>query len=267
MAHGILHADKHGDVHSVKHGALTISSSLPGVAQDATSGKYCPANTAQWNTVLAAAGIASGPPTSIWLCNETSGNMIDAGVGALDLTASGTGLSYNQAQAGWTRPFIMTTEAGSGQFLNTSSVDISTNSALLLFYVNTGGSAATRSLHALGVAATRLSCERTLTTGTSRFVCGTQVATGAVDITGVVRPMVVQINRTNSSDNFYSDAENLTTAFGGTAAGASISVGRLQNNCATAAYGYGAYFIGGAAEITPAKMRTLLQTLGWTVAW
>lgn len=267
MAHGILHGVKHGIVHSTKHGVLPLGAGLPGVARDSASGIYCPASTAQWTTVMAAAGIGSGNPTSIWLCNEASGDMIDQGVGALNLTASGTGLAYTQAQGGWTRPFITTTEAGSGQFLNTASVDILTNSALLLSYVNPSSSAALRSILALGVAATRLAGERNLTTGTPKFVCGAQSASGAVDATGQVRPWIVQINRTASSDAFYNNAEVVNTAFGTTAAGASITYGRLQNNCATAAYGYGAYFIGGAAELTLAQIRTLLQTLGWPVAW
>src|SRR5690349_2669370 len=183
MAHGILHGVKRGLVHGVKHGSLPLAGGIPGVTRDAASGVYCPATTAEWTTLLAAAGLGSGTPTSIFRCDEASGNLADSGVGGFNLTASGTGIAYQQVQGGWSRPFVTTTDAGSGQFLNTAVLDIATNSALLLVYANVSSSAATRSIAGLGVAATRCASERTATTGTMRFVSGTQTGTGTVDVT------------------------------------------------------------------------------------
>src|ERR1044072_8995183 len=76
----------------------TNAASMSGVSRDATSGKYVPASADEWTQTRAAAGILSGNPSSLWLC-QTNGSVDDA-IGAVTLSESGV-VSYQQSVTGW----------------------------------------------------------------------------------------------------------------------------------------------------------------------
>ena len=54
------------------------------VTRDAASSKYTPASAAEWAELLSGSGL--GAPSSLWLCQESSGTLADS-IGSRTLTA------------------------------------------------------------------------------------------------------------------------------------------------------------------------------------
>lgn len=246
-----------------------IGLSMASVTLDAASGKYCPATPAEWAVVLAIAGITSGGPSAIYLMQEASGNLADS-VDSFTLTASGTGLGYQAAVAGWTRKAVTTTAAGTGVFASASASlpDISTTSHMAIAYAKvTTQAVATRDVVSVGAAGTTMRTMSVATSGVLRGACAANVANGAADAGGVVRPWCPQINRTAAAAAACTDAERVTPAISAGATGKGIGVGNVGSSCITASFLYRADFFAAAAEWTAAQMRTVLTVLGWTVLW
>jgi hypothetical protein len=131
-------------------GDAGIANPLTGVSRDATSNIYMPATVAQWNTLLGVAG-TSGAPFAIGLCQEASGNL--ATVGGFTFTASGTGLTYQNAVAGWSALAVGSTDAGTGKFANADVglPDLLTTSCAVLSLTNITTTPGTfRNLHTMG---------------------------------------------------------------------------------------------------------------------
>lgn len=245
------------------------SGGIAGVTRDSTSGKYLPANAAEWTLLMAAAGLATGNPSSCYnIGSVASGNLPDS-IGTLTMSTSGAGSAYQQAESGWSTPAIVMTEGSIANFQTTSASlpDILTNSCALLVYARIANSGITRSVAGMGLAPTRCAAERVLTTGRAMCVCNGQSQQSVADMTGVVRPWLIQINRTAGSAALSLDAENVVPTFGVTAAGKAITLGVLQTNAPGGAFLYAARFDNAAAEWTLAQRRTLLTTLGWSVLW
>lgn len=241
---------------------------IPGVTRDAASGIYFPATSGEWAIILTVAGIATGGPSAIYNFQDASGNPADA-TGTFPLTASGTGLTYAQAVAGYTRLAVGTTSGGTGAFqtVSVSLPDLSTDSQLTLAVVNPTVIGTLRDVHGGGAAATRVNSQLVATTGQARGMSAGNNTNGVINSGNATRPWVLAHNRTALSTILYTDAEKITPTFGGTTAGKSITFGALVNGCGTCRYLYSATFMAAAAVIPEAKIRTLLQTLGWTVLW
>ena len=92
-------------------GAQTVTVDIP---VDATSGKGVPINAFQWSLV----GLTI---THLYLCQESSGNLADAGPGGIVLTANATPL-YQQTHAGWSRFFVGYNQTTSQRFAMASGV-------------------------------------------------------------------------------------------------------------------------------------------------
>lgn len=250
---------------------LAVTASLVGVAIDAASAKYVPANLTQWQTVMAAAGVGSGAPSSLYLLQEASGNAADS-IGALPLTAGGT-LAYQQAVPGWMRVGIKTTAGSVGTLLTTAAglPDILTTSCSLLAYVLLPTFAATlRTVVQLGTPFnTEASAELNGTPKTMIFQCDPNTTVGAVDNTSVVRPIWITVNRTGIVSALDTDLEELTAVLSA-AAGKQYLLGGdniMSNNPDNCTYIYAVRFDGAAAELTKSQRRSVLQTLGWTIPW
>jgi hypothetical protein len=249
------------------------NTSMAGVAQDATSGKFLPANTTQWNTTMAAAGLSSGNPSALHLLQEASGNPADA-IGSITLTASGT-LAYQQAASGWSTKGIGTSTgvAGLMQSVSASLPNISTTSMLALVYALVPATAATfRSLFQFGPT---FGSQAAALIGNStnkklRGVADPNFVDGVDDASAVVRPFVLKVNRTGAAAALYSDAEKLAPTLTATPTGKGYALGG-DNTMSffpdAFTFLYSAVFFGAAAELSDAQVRTLLQTLGWMVAW
>lgn len=243
---------------------------MTGVTQDATSLIYVPATAGEWTTTMAAAGIGSGNPASLWLCQEASGNLADT-IDSNVLTVAGANWAYRQAVTGWARLALTVTDASANHNAqnNATVPDVQTTSALLYGVVSmpAAAPAANRrmahldgtAIAAIGLSTVpRLQCVTGGTGGST--VSGTAVPTGAV------RPIIIAVNRAANTAKVYSDQEKVTGTQG-TYSG--VSIGWGSSSATTPAIGllYSALWTGAAAELSDAQIKTLLQTLGWTIPW
>lgn len=245
---------------------------MASVSRDAASGIYCPANAAEWATTLSVAGILSGGPSLLWALQEAAGNVADS-IGAFTGTASGT-LVYQSAVAGWTRKGILTTTGVAGliQSVAAGLPDLSTSNFLALTYVKFGANpATTRSVLQMGPTfATRGAVEHPATDVLRVFDTTNQSATGVVSPASLAKPLVLRVNRTATLVTGFSDVEKLSPTWDATLAGKGLSLG--GDNVQTWFPGADSFmylvgFFNAAAQLTDAQVKTLLQTLGWTVTW
>lgn len=242
---------------------------LAGVAKDA-SGIFCPANAAQWASILAVAGIGSGNPSLLWLLQEASGNAADS-IGSFTGTASGT-LTYQSSSTGWSRKGIKTSAGVAGTIANTAAglPDVSTTSIMSLIYADLPGAlGTTRTLKQLGTTFGNDITMQINNTPRLISIAGANSVTGTSNPGSAVRPLVLRSDRTNSRINGYSDQEKMTPAgLGGTGKNVLLGGDNTQTFFPDAVnYLYCAVFTGAAAELTDAQVKTLLQTLGWSIAW
>lgn len=246
------------------------STQINAVTRDATSGIYLPTTSAEWATALLQAGIASGGPSSSWdFTSLPSGNASDL-IGSNTLTVSGASWAYQQAVTGWSKTALTVPDGLAGHNAqNTTTVpDIGTTSGLLIAVVAypTSTPAATRRMFrwnstgvAVGINATP---KFTATSGGA----GGSTANGTAVPTSTVQPVILEVNRTATSNVVDDFQEELVPGFG-TYSGLALGFGSSGSNSCGCQYLTAAMFTGAAAELTQAQRRTLLQVLGWTVAW
>jgi hypothetical protein len=267
-------------VGATAYGDASSGPSMAGVAKDATRGVYLPATAAQWTTALAVAGIVTGNPSALWLSQEASGNLADS-IGTFTMVGNGTGLAYQQSVAGWSTKAVTTIDGDSGKFQNTDSglPDISTTSILILSYVNLpasfGGTERSiittgASFHAsIGADSAPNSNPAKLALAQGGGTDGGTQAVAATSTTGV-HPVIVQMNIATSTPAVVTDKDFTTAALSASQSGKKIVLGGDNAavwNGASAGYLYTAAFFGTAAELTKTQIKSLLTTLGWTVAW
>jgi hypothetical protein len=235
---------------------------MAGVDSDAAAGKFVPSNLAQWNTTMAAASIGSGSPSLLWLCQEPSGNLTDT-IGGLTGTVTGTPITYNSPVAGWTRTGILGGDAGTAVVETTAAglPDPPTQSVLLLTYARLNATpAATRVMQVTGNA--NQTIIRFSTTPRMQGVSGGNVVTGTVSPVGAVRPFLLLYDVTNNRVVAASDQEKLVV----TRAAMTGKRHRLAFDFDGTILYHAAWF-NAAAELSDAQMKTLLQTLNWTIPW
>lgn len=241
---------------------LVDTDPLAGVSRDATSSKLTPASSTEWSATLAAAGISSGGPSLLWLCQEASGNLADS-IGSFTGTVSGAPLTYQQAISGWSRFGITGGDAGTAVAENTAAglPDPASASMLMLsYFIVSATPGGTRVAHVTGNA--NQTIQRFNTTPRMQGVSGGNVATGTVNPTGAVRPYILQYDFTNNLVAVSSDQEILNP----TRAAMTGKRHRFSWNFPGSLL-YLATFFNAAAELTTAQKRTLLQTMGWSIAW
>lgn len=238
---------------------------LAGVTRDATSGKYYPASAAEWAIVLSVAGITSGGPHSVWLCQEASGSLVDV-VNGVNMAQSGTGHLYQQSLTGHTRKAVKTVDGTVGQkWINsTTAANPNTTDTLELGVFEFPGVAPAAVRDVLAIASA--SDIRLSTTGKVRAVFGAtnDLATSAL---GLVMPVVMQVNNTGASSCAFTDRDKLIDTYALPASGTVIAVGGHTAAAASVGCTYLAQFRGAAARWTTAQTKAVLQTLGWTVLW
>lgn len=243
---------------------------MDGVEQDSTSGIYMPFDASEWDQTLSVAGISSGGPSSLWSMGGGEGDVSDS-IGSITLTALG-GLTYETETTGWTNLGIKTTSGAQGNLISTDAglPDISTTSCLLLFYAATPAAVATlRTLAQLGPnfdggLEARLNASEQI----AAIRAGVETTGAATFCDGAVHPVVMQVNRTGNVAGIYTDQEKLTGAAAGS--GKCVMIGGDNNRSYDSdaiTYLYATMFTGAAAELSAAQIKTLLTTLGWSVAW
>lgn len=235
---------------------------MAGVTRDVASQIYCPADAEEWDAALAVAGIASGGPSRLLLCQDPGPNLADS-IGSFTGTVAGTPIAYQQPVAGMTRLGVAGADAGTGVIDNTAAglPDPLTTSSLMISYIFPASTpAAIRNFQVLGTGV--ITTTRINTTPRFQGLSGANTLTGAAAITGAVRLMIMQLDRTNSVVRCATDLELLLPAIAATAG----KRHRLSLGYA-GALTYHAEFHGAAAELTEAQLRTLCETLGWDVIW
>jgi hypothetical protein len=243
------------------------SNPMEGVSQDATSEIYCPADAAEWTTTMAAAGLASGNPSNLWLMQEAAFPFVDT-IGGVSL--SGASATAQNPVSGWTRLAAGTADGTSNGWSTVSIVNNAAASYALLAYValtDTPGSA--RTVFGFGAAGDH---RYVGVTTTPRYRAGIFLG-GTTDGTGTpgaaVHPVMLLVDRTNSRLRVYTDQEIISLAWAApVAGGALLNFGdQIGIGSAPAHFLYSAGFASAAAELSDANVRTLLETLGWTVDW
>lgn len=234
---------------------------LAGVTFDALSGKYAPANSTEWAIVLSAAGITSGGPSLLWLCQEASGNLADS-IGTFTGTMTGAPVTYQQPITGWSRKGIQGSDSGTGLGNNQDSglPDASVASMLSIGYsiLNSPVSAGTKFISAIGSGSTNIG----FVTGKIQVVSSPNASVGLIDPIGPVRPYGILHDVTNNRVAGWDDREIIAISRGTTTAKQlRIFFGFPGSHL------YRAAFFNSAAELTNNQIRRLLQTLGWVIAW
>lgn len=261
MPHGLIHGVNRPIVHGVKHNLA----SLWGVSVPTDGGGiYVPQTNAQM------VAVTGRTPTSIWLCQEASGNLADVN-GTNTLTKTATGHLYQQTVSGWTRKAVATVDGTANQkWNNTTTVpSAGTTSVAILAYISTPAAApaATRTLFAFGTTlehriasgstAARLTVQAIHTDGAAGFANGS------------VRPVLLVYDRTGSNVTLSTNESNMTGTYSAAVTGPLVSLGAQGSTPANAGYLYATIFAGAEAEAltTIGARRSFLQALGWSIPW
>ena len=249
-----------------KIGIGDVTDAMAGVSKDATSLKYVPNTLAQAQTTMRTAGMASGhDPSYLWRAQEAAGNLADS-IGIATLTAANAP-GYQAAVAGWTRKAVTWADGTNAQFANFADIpNLNANSIALLMYVFTSNTpAANRNVCGVGNATVS---DVQATTGQKYQVTDSAAVAvaGTVNYGAGVRPMLLVYDLTGLNLKLYTDAEIITGVYNLTSGGG-LWIGGVTALSPTGGCLYAAGWTGTAAEFTDAQARSLLQTLGWTVAW
>lgn len=239
---------------------------IVGVTRDAASGWYFPASAGEWTIFMAAAGLATGNPSSGHLCQEPSGNLADS-IGSVTLTQSGAGHLYQQTVAGFTRKAVTTVDGTANQKWINSTVAPNPNTT------STGYLAAIRMPAANPAAARDLLANggtldlRMAATGKINAVNGATTA-GTGSPVGTVQLVYLQRDITNSLFTCYTLQEKIVGTFGAVVSNPMFVLGGQTTVAADAGYLADYLFAGAAAEQTSGQVKTLFQTLtGLAVPW
>jgi hypothetical protein len=257
MAHGLLHKAHHGLVHGVKHGILTLVNTVPFVTKDSTSNIVVATSASEW--------LAAGyTVTSIWDCQEGSGNLADS-VGSATLTPGVGAPTYSNAVAGWTRVGVGFADGTASQnFVTTTNVpNLGSTSMAMLIYVNLGLAGAVRSIFGFSTSVVEA---RSTATPRSQHDENAVTTNGTVDPRGV-RAMLLMHDRTNSRAALFTDQEKIIGTYNGTMTGVNVTLGAKATVPPPMTIMYAVLLSGSAAELSDAAAKALLQALGWTISW
>lgn len=241
----------------------SITVVTPAVTVDGTSGISVPIDATEWATLNSTAGLATGVPDHLYLCQEASGDLIDS-IAGVNLTATNTPL-YQQTVTGWSRKGVGWSDAGVARFQRTTTFTAPSAEAyfFLAYYASTGSPAATRFAITLGTSVS--AGIAVLTTGKLRTNAGANVANATNNLGTNVRPLALLADSTNNVTIGADDQETMTPTHldAGTAGvyipGTTTPGGRLV---------YLAIWRGTKAEaFSRTNIKALQQALGWTVGW
>ena len=237
------------------------------VSKDALAGIYLPASSTEWTNFIARKGLTISVPDAIWLMQEGSGDAADSSGNGFTLTASGTGLAYQQSVAGWSRKAITFTDGSSASLKSTSASlpDISTTSQLTLLVAAVSTPGNVRRIIGHGTTRSEL---RAVTTPAFRVMSGANQADGVVSPGGVVRPLDLRTNRTTPSTVGFTDGEKITPTFSTSITGKTVCFGANgDSNAPPMSALYGLEWHGAHAEITDAALKATEQAMGFAITW
>jgi hypothetical protein len=234
-----------------------------GVTRDPGNLNYFPANAIEAGIFMAALGITSGGPSSIWNLQESSGNPADS-VGAITLTANNITL-YRQAISGVTRVCIRGVDGTANSNLRnaTTAANPSTTSCLLMAFVDVAAApAVARDMIALATN----SDVRYNTNGKLRLVAG-----ATADLVNVMVPgpqwIALRSNLTATTVTVFTAQEKFVGTWTAPTNAAHVALGGDNTAISASGYAYAWEFTGAAAEKTDAEMNIIFKGLGSAAPW
>lgn len=259
------HGPKHGGRYQPLHGPGNFGDEGITVTRDGPGLVYVPQSAGDFTQLSLTA------PNHLWLCQEGFGSLADS-IGAFSLAPNATPL-YNQTVTGWSRTFAGFNQTAAQRFSQGAAAgpNPATTDVLYLFYMVADTlPGAARGLVAAGA---NLVVMYVNATGALRLsIAGVTVddTTTRPDLDNLVHPVVLLHDATNSRTSLFTDMANTpgthaaatdgTKGFGGNA----VASASPPASCGAL---WGACWTGANARLSDAQVRSLLQGLGWTVAW
>ncbi len=241
---------------------------ITGVTRDATSNIYLPANSTEWTAFRTAKSLTTwANPSHVYTFQEASGNVLDT-VGAINLGPANVPV-YNEAVTGWTRKGVRCRHATTDSLSGTGFPNVNADSALVLTLVEiVSAPTTTRNVTILGnspTVGTRISTTPRLLVD----VAGVTAGTGTSSPVGV-RLIIDRFNRTTQGRDKLTDQEKIIGSTGITQVGQGIIFGGFGTGAQLSAevrFLYAATWYGADAERTDAEVKSLLQSMGYSIAW
>jgi hypothetical protein len=231
------------------------------VNQDLASQVYLPLTAAEWTQLLT--GLSINNPSSYWLASQASGSSLaDLGTGARTFTLFGSP-TLGAATPGWTATGIQFTDGGA-QYMTATIPNVSATSGLLLqiVVVNTTP-ASDRVLASIGNSdyeAAKLSSGNTGAKLKAVSVGNTSAGEQQYPATIV---LVTKFDRASSVFGVYTRGERIKPTY--TAPAGSTTLELMGHNIGSVACGatliYAAFWSGSDAEISDAKIQTLIDAV------
>lgn len=241
------------------------------VDRDATSLIRCPSSLTQWQDFAAyhvAIGTVDFPnvtPTSLWLCHEASGNLIDV-IGGVTLTLAGAGHLFQQTVTGWSRKAVQTVDGTSGQkWINsTTASNPNTTDTIMFAYLGVPAGSPAVSRDVMGKATT--DDLRFNSTGRLRPTFGAAADMGT-DNRGTVVFAANQVNNTGAVSACYTSTDKHIGTY---ALPASAPLSWLGGQTALASgmqYLLAGELTGAGGRLTSAQMKSFITALGFAPPW
>jgi hypothetical protein len=237
---------------------------------DATSGIALPADSTEWDDFRAAELLAIATPGHLYTCQEASGDLIDQ-IGAVPLADAGTPL-FQQAIAGYDRDAVRM-DANTDRFSSASVPSPYATSVVMLMLVSLpaqpGANLVIGGPHINGSATGGLFVSHASANGSIFIRVNGNTATGTLDHSSGVHPILVKYDRTNSVARVYTDLEKISPAY--QALSGAFSVGGLGSTAGNVSFCgllYAAVWSGADAEaFTDANAKALLAAMNFTPPW
>ncbi len=227
------------------------------VTRDATSLRYIPQSGAEWTALLAGTGIPN--PTVLHLCQEATGDLVDA-LGTGQILAVAGSPSYQQSVSGWATKAVLCTDGSTSIFKNTAWPNASSLVfAYMSFPASTGGTE--RSVLTLGASYNaQVAIELKISSNPTIPALATHgdVLTNGASSSAGVHPVLLQANKTAGSAVVQTDLETITHATTGADNLGTLALGGDNVNYWESA-GVGCLYLAGWTAYEPdATARALL---------
>lgn len=267
MAHGIIRARKHGAVRGVKHFSHPLAGGIPGVTRDSSNLNYYPANATEWTTFMAAIGLGTGNPASVWGLQEAAGAFVDT-IGGINLTDPET-IVRQVTVTGTARKGIRANDGQANhRVVNaTTAPNPAVTDVLQIVYAEMPTSpAANRDWFGMQDNCRAMHLDAG-SGGKARFVTSANADT-TLTVSSTRGWFAIRSRITaTASETFFTPAEKIVGTTATPASGSMIYFGGQFGLASAAICAYMTQFTGASARLTDAQVKTLLQGLGETILW
>lgn len=242
----------------------TETTQLNFIARDATSGIYVPASATEWTNFRSYNSLSAANPNSLWLCQESSGNIADS-IGSLTLNASSTPL-YQQTVTGWSRKAVgMDSANDCFRQLAGTGPDISTTSQtwLTIFFIPSAPAGA-RDIIGSGNCTCQID-----SSGRGAIKVISTSTFGTTNITNTVTPFAFKYDRTGGTAKVFNSSDKVTGTYNSGTTDGQKGIGQCVG-AGSSSFGnhlYACMWSGANAEMTDANLKSLLQAMGFTIGW